>query len=1316
MDYNFYTLNSKDFEHMIQSLMQSLLGNSSLIFGEGRDGARELTYRGLGRFDNNERDGYWVIQAKFKSKADKTDDYLWVKKNYDQELAKFRDEKRKLEKPDNYILFTNASLSAVSRVGGIDKIQVAIEKDKEYIPNINIITYDGICRMLDNNRNVATSYASFVLPGDILQELYNLFNDKQNKKNEAINRFLYKEFKNELNAKLIQAGDLSNQVKIENVFIDLYATRNGQINNKDEDKFVENLILESNQCRRNSIKKLVLIGEAGAGKSTLSQYIVQLYSAFLLHRSVKKYPEVDFFIETYSKEEILEPSCLRMPFKIILKEYAEWINMQKHLNQSFSVVSYLAAIIKKGSDIDFSAEDILYILNKASFIFIFDGLDEVPTTSNRGIVVKEINDFIEIEIQNDCDAIVIATTRPQGFSDEFSPSKFEHLKVCELNPQLCLLYLTKLLNQIESSSRDKESLLNTLESAIKEEITGRLMKTPLQATIMTLLVKSGGKPSHNRFYLFKDYYDTIMKRERQKGVYSVLMDYERLVNEIHFKLAFHLQQSSENEDNPSAYMLDSDFHFFINGYLEEEGFDNQKINEISEQICKNVTERLVFISEVQDGKIGFIIRSMQEFFAANYFLSKKDDEIIQIVEDISKNIYWRNTLLFLIGGIQTNHRRVLVDRIITLCGFLNGTNLNPQDHSSSLILKLGSWLALDILVEGTFIDSPKYQNSFASLLEPLFHVPYISTHEKINKLPLVVLSEWVIDKYLLEKLSQFSLIDNRHLVRILLNVMVMEELEFEATKLLYKYWPKNEDENLSLLKLTGEYVPHSSLFRNKLISLFEELPLNIFIKNFGNDEDILHIILDSKKTEKTLEILFLTAFQSHRMPLGNWITNDILQLIFSVSKTSFSYDETNTLRLYEVVDIEIASFFFVKVGIINSNNLDENENNILNELISIYQIYGLKYIEAYLNFIKEPSKKNVEKLLFELYSQDQYIIDFFFQNNELWYLRYINGKILENNDGDINNTIKKTIEAEDFLINNKNDIIATFNYLKHYITYSINYEKEDIDFDLLYNNLLKNNDQNVALKELFYAFNALTRNLFIEKTDKQNILVANNIKQMLLSALIGQSVFDESINVYWSLLVDHLSIPEIIEYIELSDASKFSSLEEMLRYYYYFYLHVSSSETLTNVIYILNQSILSKKKSNIIYIILNVIGRNRTEEPLRFNVDIKSFLNIHFNDIKDKEYQIVIYLAFCQELMNDDKELLFKKIDELFYLESSILYIIIEYLTRFGINRQWVENFILDIIIKMKEFNIHDDELLELYYSHLKIICEQKKSNLNFLN
>ena len=66
--YDLLRLGSEEFEHVVQALLNSLFGAETILFGKGRDGAREATFRGSARLDASSpklRTGSWIVQAKF---------------------------------------------------------------------------------------------------------------------------------------------------------------------------------------------------------------------------------------------------------------------------------------------------------------------------------------------------------------------------------------------------------------------------------------------------------------------------------------------------------------------------------------------------------------------------------------------------------------------------------------------------------------------------------------------------------------------------------------------------------------------------------------------------------------------------------------------------------------------------------------------------------------------------------------------------------------------------------------------------------------------------------------------------------------------------------------------------------------------------------------------------------------------------------------------------------------------------------------------------------------------------------------------------
>lgn len=442
-DYSFSRFNPRDFEHFIQSLTREILGNGTIVFGDGPDGGREATFNGTCPFPSviDNWSGYWVIQAKYKNRSNSETDFNWIKAQFESEMKKFSDHKKKgVKLPNNYLFFTNAILTGVQDSGGRDKIEVLAEKYRGLIPNIYIFGYDDLCRFLDNNRDIAISYSSFTLPGDVLFELTNTLKQMNYCKTnymELLSGFLEREFKEDMVSRLEQGGQLTDEkVNLEKVFIDL-SVSNMEIRKRRRqvEKFIDKCILIGNSINKQDKdttsfpNKMVLIGGPGQGKSTLTQFLCQLYRAHFLaiNNQCVAMEEVSNFLKDYSELKKEEVTCIRFPVKIVLKDYAGWLLKNK---EHGSIIEYIRYKLETKGKGEISLEEIRRLLSSLAFIFIFDGLDEVPSTSNRSDIINEINDFLDIELRRqNCDALIIGTTRPQGYAKEFDNTKFEQLPV-----------------------------------------------------------------------------------------------------------------------------------------------------------------------------------------------------------------------------------------------------------------------------------------------------------------------------------------------------------------------------------------------------------------------------------------------------------------------------------------------------------------------------------------------------------------------------------------------------------------------------------------------------------------------------------------------------------------------------------------------------------------------------------------------------------------------------------------------------------------------------------------------------------------------
>ena len=64
---NLNNLGPQEFERLVQSLLKEVIGDGTLTFGAGKDGAREATFTGSAPYPSSTTNwtGNWIFQAKF---------------------------------------------------------------------------------------------------------------------------------------------------------------------------------------------------------------------------------------------------------------------------------------------------------------------------------------------------------------------------------------------------------------------------------------------------------------------------------------------------------------------------------------------------------------------------------------------------------------------------------------------------------------------------------------------------------------------------------------------------------------------------------------------------------------------------------------------------------------------------------------------------------------------------------------------------------------------------------------------------------------------------------------------------------------------------------------------------------------------------------------------------------------------------------------------------------------------------------------------------------------------------------------------------
>ncbi len=701
--YRLNSLGDIEFEKMMQSLLKRVIGAGTLTFGAGPDGAREATFNGVAAYPStvDRWSGNWVFQVKFHDT-----ELVGVGK---ARVAIISDTAKELErlinkykkKVDNYIMITNVPLSGVHERGTLDRIEAEVfNVYRSQIPNLAIWGADDIERFLDIYPEVRRPYLNLLITGDIIAEMLTQMDDHKSERATTIDLYLRAAFSREENAQLDQAGDANDKpIPLPSVFIDLdayiqYVTReaveryNGDLQSnrqlpigKDRRVAMVRYLVGTSAPDR-----VVIVGGPGEGKSTIGQYLMQIHRATLLKKTEEVALSSDYVPETP-----------RLPFRIVLQALAQWLAEHHSTDSSDSgnLDSYLSEQIARLSARPFTERDLHNALSANPAILVLDGLDEVTDAATRKRLLLRISEFLD-KCQNglQCDLQVVATTRPTNYNDQFDPKTFLHFQLHRLQPNSVREYVGKWVTARRLDEEKASRLRSTIENCLADDQIRFLMTTPLQVTILILIINSGGTPPRQREALFNDYLEVIYKREKGKGLGIIRTEKELLIG-LHKFVGYLLHEEVTSAKNSSARFNRRTYEKVVEGYLRKHDPYSapEHIRVELRAITVDAGERLVLLVESPADMFGFELRSIQEFFAACYLsdTARDTDQRFRRFQHIARLPHWRNVTLFMAGRVGRSNPGEAAN-IIEVC--------REFDRSGpDLFVKRGAEVALELAVE-----------------------------------------------------------------------------------------------------------------------------------------------------------------------------------------------------------------------------------------------------------------------------------------------------------------------------------------------------------------------------------------------------------------------------------------------------------------------------------------------------------------------------------------------------------------------------------------------------------------------------------------
>lgn len=749
MNYDFERLGPGGFQDLAAALAVASFGVHMQVMGDGRDGGRDLYTRDPITWPGDEAPwvGYTVLQVKQKAalSAKPSTDAAWLWAQVKAEIDEWVDPRSKRrELPRQLVLITNVALTPTPGSGGHDRIRKNIDdygdelRDSsrdvnggserrgrlarfEQIKRIEFWDRNKLTALLNVHDGIRRAFPGFFTAADVLAHLSD-FTDLVGvgEIEPALRVHARTRLLRDGLIYLAEAGygdGASLQVHQVGIDLPVFERDEGADEKAPRGSAIAVVLDRAERVLKPTMsltpapRHLILKGEPGNGKTTLSKLLVQVYRAAFLNGSttlsVDQQGVIDGLADAMKRFKGSLPKNRRWPIRVDLAEYAQ---ERGHLTQD-SLMRWIAESVSAQAVSARMTSVLLANWQKRwPWLVFLDGLDEVTEPQIRRAVIERVVEFVNEAEADDCDLLVVLTTRPVGYTENIAPNQFKTLTLADLTPKEALRYAEVVTQvRLRNDPDRRNNVLRHLRDATKNETFANLLRTPLQVLILSIIIENtGGNLAPDRYNLFWGYYTAVVNRELAKptSLRNLLRDHGPQIQRLHEELGFALQVRSEAGDGSYAALTREELIGIAGRVLQEAGHQREPATEtLLNQIVQAATQRLVLIAPRGEAGFGFDVRSLQELMAAMHLVNAETDTLTRRLRAVAAHPHWRNTWLFAAGHIAARrHEHELRHLVETV------ENIDADAaHRLGRVVPVGERLALSIIDEGMLRPWPAWR-------------------------------------------------------------------------------------------------------------------------------------------------------------------------------------------------------------------------------------------------------------------------------------------------------------------------------------------------------------------------------------------------------------------------------------------------------------------------------------------------------------------------------------------------------------------------------------------------------------------------------
>jgi hypothetical protein len=646
------------------------------------------------------------------------------------------------------------------RMSDIILVRAAIQEQRSFADIVNMLT--GIYDLLADN------YTPEQLQEDV----------------DTYLEYIESKYRLHKFAGIVFRGDEDKAPELDSIFVPLRIALQKQ--DASEEKGTDDLVA---LLKRYSY--LVLLGGPGSGKSTTTCHLAWSHARANLEDGTSTAPAV-------RQSAVL--STHPLPLRIELRMLSE----ARRQNTEYSFLSYTTKVMLGREDVTLPVKMFEALLERRAMFVLFDGLDEVPTLSERRQLIDEIETFLQRYPGNH----ILVTSRPVGYEiASFSDPSLRHAQIQDFNADQIHQFLESWYIHVlkcTSLSFELRQELEAFYTTLKENPRlHRLAINPLLLTVMTALHRYERLPDE-RVLIYEKCSDLLLDtwaRLKHEGTHwkEVKMskeDQKACIAHLGFILHQRSQETetSDGSENIQGRQTEADTAVDVPAsFIRKEikrFLSDQNLLTGAEQHAE--AERFLELVRTEAGLIvsrgtdetgeplyGFVHRTFQEYFAAvdvlNRYQQEDDSSIIrQFLEEQTHDPHWREVIFLLFGKLK--HKFATVQLRYILAG-------HTRRSSFSSLVKQDLFFVCDCLADGISVEKDLAQEVIGALCQLVKDTPFPEQRQEAVGALLTLL-----------RTRQYAEHSRQALQRLMTESALSLEQQIQLVQAIYRYSPEGSEE------------------------------------------------------------------------------------------------------------------------------------------------------------------------------------------------------------------------------------------------------------------------------------------------------------------------------------------------------------------------------------------------------------------------------------------------------------------------------------------------------------------------------------------